>query len=420
MCRATWRCGTWVLLVGWCFLAVSAGAAKAVLEIGDWWNPQRPDMQEWWAFVEAEFEQRHPGVDVQFVWYTGTGDAREKLIVSCAAGTAPDVTQVSVAFGRELYTKGIFLTLNSFIDRDGQALWNDRFPISRVYAEKDGAIFGIPHDLASTGLVYDVDAFASAGLDPDPFAIGNWVALREAAKKLTRSQDGAVTRYGLAGGIGWEQSLAYWLAANGAAIYSPDFRRITVNSPQAKEAVEYVMELQFGLGVLGGTIDSGTAAMQSDYGTFASLSLELARPDLTFRMTSMPPGPSGQQRTTVTWSNMVSVVRSTKQPDIAWEYVKFYTGPEMRQQMLRILNRISANRSLYASELWRRMVQEHAYMATFGHMAEAGTLWPFVGTSTAIAAVVEEVTAIVSGKTGPAAGLEQAAVRGTALLDDVP
>ena len=90
-------------------------AARNVLTVGDWWNPQRPEMAEWWSFVESEFERLHPDVEIEFIWYNGTSEAREQLLIGYAAGVAPDVSQVSVSFARELYENGILLPLNPFI-----------------------------------------------------------------------------------------------------------------------------------------------------------------------------------------------------------------------------------------------------------------------------------------------------------------
>lgn len=393
-------------------------ATKTVLTVADWWSPSTPEMQAWWNYVKTEFEKRHPNVEIQYLWYTGTGDAREKLIVSYAGGTAPDVTQISVAFARELAAKGILLSLNKLMDREGQRIWQDQFPVAHMYASRDGNIYAIPQDINIAGLVYDADAFVRAGFNPDPFGLRNWNDLREAAKKLTVQSGDRITRYGLQGSINNGQGLAYWLSANGASIYNSDLSRITVNTPQAQQALEYWIEMQTGLGVVGGSFEQGTAAMVMNYGNFAGITLERARPDLNFRYTSMPPGPSGRDRTTVTWTNMTAILASTKHPDLAWEYVKFYTGLESRISMLKILNRVSAIRGLYTSDAWRQMVREHPYMATFGHMAEVGTPYPFVGTSTAIAAVVQEVNAVLAGNASPAAGLERAATRGSALLQE--
>ncbi|HET7559313.1 MAG TPA: extracellular solute-binding protein, partial [Limnochordia bacterium] len=295
-------------------------------------------------------------------------------------------------------------------------IWDDRFPIAHQYATDRGVIYGMPHDLASAGIVYDLTAFENAGIDTDPYALKNWDDRRDAAKKLTERDGARVTRYGITGGITDAQSLAYWVEANGGSLYSPDFTQATVDTPEVHGALDYWLELRDGLGIMGGNIQNGDSAMNTNYGNFAAFNLEALRPDLKFRYTSMPPGPMGSKRNTVTWSNMISIVKTTKHPDLAWEYVKFYTSPETREAMLRILHRIGPNPSLYQTATWRSLVAAHPYMSVFGDMAQVGGLWPFVGTSTAIAAVTTQVDAIVQHKTSIESGLAAAAKQATALL----
>ena len=398
-----------------------ASAGKTVLTVADWWNPQgadptTSDMARWWDFVKEDFEKRNPDVEIEYMWYLGTADAREKLIVSYAGGVAPDVTQVSVAFVRELHDMGILLPLNKFIDRDGQSIWRDMFPIAHMYAMKDNVIYAMPHDIQSSGIVYDIDAILHAGLDPDPFALRNWDDLREAAKKLTLREADRVVRYGFSASMNGGQAISYWVAANGGSIYSPDFKEVTLNTPQARGAVEFLLELRDGLRVMGGSIADGTSDMASSYGNFAGPSLERSRPEMNFRFTSQPPGPLGKGRSTVTWSNMIAIISSTKDPELAWDYVKYYCGPEMRANIVTMLTRLTPLRSTYSSEAWRRVVRERPYMDIFGHMAEVGALWPFIGNSTAIPIAAQHINAIFAGTVSPAAGLEQAALMATEAL----
>ena len=287
---------------------------------------------------------------------------------------------------------------------------------SRI-ASHEGVIYGIPHDLSSAGVVYDVGAFEEAGLDADPFAMATWADLREYARRLTVGTDDRIVRSGISFSIIDGQALQSWLVANGASLYSPDFTRIALDTPQALEALEFFLELRDGMGVLGGgAVEDGTAAIRLNYGNFAGFALETARPDLTFRYTSMPPGPSGSGRTTVTWSNMVSIVSSSENADLAWEYVKFYTGLETRIAMLTMLQRLSAHSELYSTGPWREAVEKHPYMSTYEHMAMVGEIWPFIATSTAVQAAMEEVQGILAGSISPAGGLLRAAERGTAIL----
>ena len=103
--------------------------------------------------------------------------------------------------------------------------------MTRIYAVKDGVIFGMPHDLANAAIVYDVHAFQQAGLAAEPFSIADWNDLQAYAERLTvRDGSGNVSRYGLAAAINSAQGFQYWIAANGGSLYNTDFTAITVNT----------------------------------------------------------------------------------------------------------------------------------------------------------------------------------------------
>ena len=80
----------------------------------------------------------------------------------------------------------------------------------------------------------------------------------------------------------------------------------------------------------------------------------------------------------------------------------------MRANIVTMLTRLTPLRATYSSEAWRRVVRK-TYMDIFGHMAEVGALWPFIGNSTASPS--PRNTSMRSSPTAvsPAAGLEQAA-----------
>ena len=71
-------------------------------------------------------------------------------------GVAPDVTQVSVAFVRGVRF-GYFDAATKYVERDGQAIWRTCFSAHAMRMSH-----AMPHDIISSGIVYDIDAFLQA------------------------------------------------------------------------------------------------------------------------------------------------------------------------------------------------------------------------------------------------------------------
>ncbi len=98
----------------------------------------------------------------------------------------PDVAEVEISkigkFFRPPLSDIGFLPLNDFLKRSG---WYDRIVKARFAPwSKKGVIFGVPHDLHPTALVYRKDLFDQAGVDPA--TAKTWPEFRDACLQFRR------------------------------------------------------------------------------------------------------------------------------------------------------------------------------------------------------------------------------------------
>src|SRR5690606_14853937 len=128
---------------------------------------------------------------------SGTTALYDRLVAAAAAGVSPDVTQISVAFARGLYEAGLLLPLNDYIAKTPELQMDQFIPVAPIFNQKDGIIYGIPHNIDANALLYNVDAFEEAGLDASVYAIDSWETFKTYAQRLTRhSSTGDVIRAG--------------------------------------------------------------------------------------------------------------------------------------------------------------------------------------------------------------------------------
>lgn len=359
-------------------LMSSLAAAQTRLEVWHAW-PENPAYDEWLNWMEETYERDSPDVDVQFTRVPGIGPLRERLIVGAAGGVLPHVTMTSVAWALELYERGLLRSLNEYVRLSPDADPANFIPVTHKYSQKEGAVFGIPVFTASNALLYNVRHFEESGLSTDPFALSDWNMWRDALQKLVRQNpDGEIVRGGIQPrGVGNIASLGPFLYANGSQIYSDDLTRVGFDNPQGVEAFQMSIDIFGNLDVAGGNFTQGTASMWLAGDWNAKLVLD-ASPGLVLDMINLPPGPSGSDRATMTWANMMAIPAGTEHADKAWELIRVMTGVGSSEKMVELLDRLPSRMDYFASGHWARTAEDRPYLRNTPSLVTSGGAYPFV------------------------------------------
>jgi multiple sugar transport system substrate-binding protein len=417
-----WRGAGWALLCVFSLMLVSTPAPSVyakTLEVWDWWSPtvMGQAIASWWDHAKEKFEKEHPGVKVEILFVTGMPT---KLITAVAAGVGPDVTQISVSYARDLYEGGLLRTLNDFVSKTPHLSQDQFFPFARLFNSKDGVIYAIPHNVDNNSLHYDIDAFHESGLDADPLAIQSWDMFRNYAYKLTRTSDtGQVVRTGYDAGIG-TVSFQNWLYANGGDFYSKTHDGLEFASPHGVEALEFLLELQAhgqrapaGSGLI---FASRRAAivLESGYGT----RIVAETPDMNFGMTSLPPGPRGTARAVTGWVNMLAIPTGAENPDLAWEWIKYYTGLEGQLRFFEVYGRAGVPRlDFFRTRAWSAFVKERPFIRMLPHLLESAREYPFIKYRDINSILSTNVFSAIGRGVAPQAGLKEAKRLGNLLFE---
>ncbi|OUS75695.1 ABC transporter substrate-binding protein [Paenibacillus sp. MY03] len=219
-------------------------ATDEVVEIVSWDMPQDGDpAKPYWEQVFKDFAEKYPNIKVEHVMQTLTKE-REQFMTAVVGGEQPD-----------LYANA-FPDMESYIDQgiaaDITELWNnyaekDMFlPSATQAATRDGKIYGIPNFMYVTGLAYNKQMFADAGLD-EKEALKDWESFGEAAQKLT---DASKNQYGYALlGMDWADwffEYYVWQAGGDLTEQQEDgSAKLTFTSEPAVKALQYYQDLKF-------------------------------------------------------------------------------------------------------------------------------------------------------------------------------
>lgn len=333
-------------------LALIAGAALAdqTLRFATWDSNESLEIQK---KIAAAFEASHPGVTVQVEAYGDGYDA--KIAAGFGAGDPPDVMYMwnFPAYQASLLPLDDFIANNNTMDMNDFAA--GLLPYARL-TNPDGtsSTLGIPAGYTTFVTYFNKDMFDAAGV-PYPAAGWTWDDLRAAAAKLSKP-DQKVYGFGVDGNPD-PYDFETYLWSNGSAWISPDGKTTTgyLNSPETAQVFQMFTDMVKGNeAVLFGVGDNGSyrELFNADKlgmvisGIWPMPDFEAAGKN--FGVAVLPAFGDKPVRSNVGISAL-SIAKDSKEPDLAWEFVKFYASPEavaMRLNDIPVLNSVAAARGM--------------------------------------------------------------------------
>ncbi|MBP8950742.1 MAG: sugar ABC transporter substrate-binding protein [Armatimonadetes bacterium] len=164
-----------------------------------------------------------------------------KIIVQTMAGIGPDVIDCYNRMQLHTYYQaGILEDITDWAKEAGttpDVCWES----ARENMMIEGRQYGFPTNPGPWVIFYNKDIFDKAGL-PYPSGDWTWDEFVDVAKKLTLKEPGSRrnTTYGI---MGYDIMEAIW--QNGGSLYNKDGTRCALDSPEAIEAAQWLMDLQF-------------------------------------------------------------------------------------------------------------------------------------------------------------------------------
>lgn len=403
---------------------------RKILRVWDWWSPStKEEYADYFNEIKHEFEKRHPDVEVVFQ-FIPFGQYEQKMATALVGNSPPDVFQSSVYWAEGFYDRGMLLPLNRFLERErrererrkalglpidtGQIVDKGAFLDSawRHNTKPDGTVFGIPQILDANCLVWNLDILEKAAkTDPEirgmfvrnpdgsinyrrlrVDAIRNWEQFRRITRKLTRRdaqgnvamdaggqpvQAGfAITAYGSGAG-----PFMPWCAANGSNFQDSAGTRALFADEAGVEAMQFLLDLYWKDRVSPPFRRQMTDSEVFNQGRVACVvagtwSGKYINRDtegrIRFDLTAFPPGPRGKGYTTLTWGNMLVISRRAKEPELAWEYIKFVCSREGSLRLLHYIEQNSPRKDVNDSPEWHERCRKLPYLTNVPAICASG------------------------------------------------
>ena len=230
-----------------------------------------PVMDDAFRAFETESRELHKKNPRHPIYRVVTGQSASRdqtadptrFLVSVAGGQPPDLILFDRYAVSEWAARGAFLNLDSFLAQeatsdDQEAIRPENYYRSCweevTYTDPltgDRGTYGVPERVDDRALFYNKDLLKRGGfVDAQGEALPpqTWDELSEMAVKLTeRNADGVITRLGFAPNYGNAWLYLYsWML--GGEFMSADRRRVTLNTPPAVQALEWMARVYDSLG----------------------------------------------------------------------------------------------------------------------------------------------------------------------------
>lgn len=318
-----------------------------------WGNPEQLQVER---DIIAAFEAKNPKVRVHLFMVPGSSYT-DKLQLMLASRTAPDVLRADHYYFPALARKEYFLPLDPFVAREGEQFLADFTPIALEEGRWQGTLYGMNVLFGAVMIYYNKKLFAEAGL-PDPYSLykqgrWTWETFVDCATRLTKREgdrkDGRVLQFG-ANMVGFPMYMSV-IWNHGGRVMDADMTKLTLaEDPDAIRGLEAYANLRWKHGCAPTPADNALSPFTFESGKIA-MHWGWAGESPRFRKNikgfdwDLVPTPSGPKANySVVKGNQLVIYKETANPDAAWEFVKYMTGPEAEMLLGGKLRRVVPTR----------------------------------------------------------------------------
>jgi len=291
-----------------------------------------------------QFEKDHD-VDVKIIMTTAD-EYSTKLKAAIAGKQIPDVFYIDPgsvqAYVRSGIIRDITDTVESTVDLDN--VWDFGVDSYRYDGKTmgKGAIYAMPKDVGPFSFGYNKTMFEKAGIPlPDADKPYTWDEFVDVAKKLTQDTDGdgKLDQWGTGLNVVWNLPAFVW--SNGADWLNADRTKVTVDTPEFAEALQFFADLQNVDGVTpssteAATLDTYKRWMKGEIGFFPVGPWDVPtyeKLDFDWDLIPYPAGSTGKPAT-YTGTLGIAVSAATKNPDLATQLAIYLSTDKTAQQSL--------------------------------------------------------------------------------------
>lgn len=308
-------------------------------------------------------------------------ESDRRMQLAAASGDAPDIALMSGLLAAELGVRGAMVDLKAEFGSDFNNHIKDSFPNAFRTYEFQGAVFGVPFQMAVSPMVYRIDILNDLGIAKPVI----WDDIRTIIPKLQAKQMNFALAYGILAESFRDFQMFLW--QNGGDMYTEDRTKSAWDTPQSIKAFKEYTALytEYKIPQAPQHFESfrrGELPVACiPWWTYANYSIGL--PELTGKFNlSVVPGTKRDGKVYHTnWAagTPLAMFQSSKHKKEAWMLMKFMTSAEFQKRYTKMISEripgsiyLPSTRSAYSS---MPIPEEHRKI--FLEQAEQSTTPPF-------------------------------------------
>ena len=305
---------------------------------------------------KAVFDQITPLVEGRYPHLAVTSEAvtgiNDKIVVGIAGGNAADLAVVNMPLGVPMMGQSAFIKLQPYLARDRETdaeLKGFAPPALQAYRHRN-ELYAVPITSELIVFWYNEDLLRQANLTP-PHEIENdpqkwnWDTVLDYARRLNRGREQEREVFGLFVGSGIQASWGNLVHSNGGRILSEDGASMQLASAEGAEAVQWAVDTiwKHDVGPQPATLRAqpnralfaaGRLAMVWDGEFFRRYLFGAQTPQgvpFKFNLAQIPFAPRTRKRAHVSHALGLPILRTSKTPDEAWQYLRVFATPPAQQ-----------------------------------------------------------------------------------------
>ncbi len=328
------------ILIVTLILALLLPAAVAAQSKVVFWYRIGASEYEWIRdVVKPRFEAENPRIKLEVVHLSGSrAEADQKILVAVAANQQVDVVRTNPEINLMEYARqGTVIPVDKYVAASKLDLGLYYKPGIDMLTI-DGKLYGLPYTTLPRPVVWYVpDYFAGSGVPAPSF---NWTTddWRSAARKLTRDSngDGKTDIFGTGYAVS-DVEMEVLANSFGGAFLDPTGTRSMAGDPETLQGLQFLYDMIYQENSaptakqLEGNMDqmfgAGRLAMTwANYWNRPLYEAQLPKLNLKYKTSMIPIGPKGRYIQFV--SGCLSILRTSRDPAAAFEWLEFYSSVE--------------------------------------------------------------------------------------------
>jgi multiple sugar transport system substrate-binding protein len=277
------------------------------------------------------FVTEHSDIAVNLINIPSSGDFRKRLAADFAAGTPPDLFLINYRNLGRFAASGAVEPLTDYLANSQLIKTDDYYPQALAAFQWNGEQICMPQNISSPVIYYNKTLFDAAGLTY-PTDAWTWDGFLETAKMMTQDSDndGATDLYG----FGIDPTLVratpfVWM--NGGELVDDPIAptRLTFDTPESKEALQWFMALQLTHQVTPNAVaEEAESSLSRFINGRLAMFMESRRAVPEFRAITafdwdVAALPVGKSQATILHADAFCLAAAGQQKEAAWTFLEF-------------------------------------------------------------------------------------------------